>query len=103
MGSHFGVGAPPISEHTVSGDWDGHWGLTGVLTHSHVTSPPVDSDYAFPLGRRTVAPFVIQVYFLSMSCVCVCARACVKGSWNSLGVCSLLDRKAHNSGTVRQI
>ena len=31
MGSHFGVGAPPILVY-FSGDWDVHWGY-GILTH----------------------------------------------------------------------
>ena len=35
MGSHFGVGAPPILEPILVGDWDVHWGY-GVLTHGHV-------------------------------------------------------------------
>ena len=34
MGSHFGVGAPPILIY-FSGDWDVHWGY-GVLTHSRI-------------------------------------------------------------------
>ena len=33
MGSHFGVGAPPILVY-LSGDWDVHW-LYGILTHGH--------------------------------------------------------------------
>ena len=33
MGSHFGVGAPPILVY-FSGDWDVHWGY-GILTHGH--------------------------------------------------------------------
>ena len=32
---HFGVGAPPILVY-FSGDWDVHWGLTGLLTHGEV-------------------------------------------------------------------
>ena len=34
LGSHFGVGAPPILVY-FSGDWDVHWGC-GILTHGHV-------------------------------------------------------------------
>ena len=34
MGSHFGVGAPPILVY-FSGDWDVHWGY-GILTHGHI-------------------------------------------------------------------
>ena len=34
LGSHFGVGAPPIIV-CFSGDWDVHWGY-GLLTHGHV-------------------------------------------------------------------
>ena len=34
MGSHFGVGAPPILVY-FSGDWDVHWGY-GILTHGHM-------------------------------------------------------------------
>ena len=34
MGSHFGVGAPPILVH-FSGDGDVHWGY-GILTHGHL-------------------------------------------------------------------
>ena len=34
LGSHFGVGAPPILVY-FSGDRDVHWGY-GVLTHGHV-------------------------------------------------------------------
>ena len=34
MGSHFGVGAPPILVY-FSGDWVVHWGY-GVLTHGHI-------------------------------------------------------------------
>ena len=30
-----GVGAPLISVY-FSGDWDVHWGLTGILTHGHI-------------------------------------------------------------------
>ena len=35
MGSHFGVGAPPILVY-FSGDWDVDWGY-GMLTHGHVS------------------------------------------------------------------
>ena len=35
MGSHFGVGAPPILVY-FSGDWDVHWGYR-VLIHSHMS------------------------------------------------------------------
>ena len=34
MGSHFGIGAPPILVY-LSGDWDVHWGY-GVLTHGQM-------------------------------------------------------------------
>ena len=34
MGSHFGLGAPPIFD-PVSGDWDVHSGY-GILTHGHI-------------------------------------------------------------------
>ena len=34
MGSHFGVGAPPILVY-FSGEWDIHWGY-GFLTHGHL-------------------------------------------------------------------
>ena len=34
MGSHFGVGAPPLLVY-FSKDWDVHWGY-GVLTHGQV-------------------------------------------------------------------
>ena len=34
MGSHIGIGAPPILVY-FSGDWDVHWGY-GVLTHGHM-------------------------------------------------------------------
>ena len=36
MGSHFGVGAPPILVYS-SGDWDVHWGY-GLLTHGHTSN-----------------------------------------------------------------
>ena len=42
---HFGVGAPPILVY-FSGDWDVHWGITGLLTHPHVFL------YADPLERE---------------------------------------------------
>ena len=32
---HFGVGAPPILELILVGDWDVHWGY-GILTHGHI-------------------------------------------------------------------
>ena len=38
MGSHFGVGAPPIFVY-LSGDWDVHWGY-GILTHGHISWLP---------------------------------------------------------------
>ena len=34
LGSHFGLGAPPILVH-FSGDWEVHWGY-GILTHGHI-------------------------------------------------------------------
>ena len=47
MGSHFGVGAPPILVY-VGGDWDVHWGY-GVLTHGHmVVSAKIDFPSQFP-------------------------------------------------------
>ena len=35
MGSHFGIGAPPILVFLFSGDWDAHRSH-GVLTHGHM-------------------------------------------------------------------
>ena len=35
MGSHFGVGAPPMLVY-FSGDWDVHWGY-GLLTHGQIS------------------------------------------------------------------
>ena len=32
---HFGVGAPHVLVY-FSGDWDVHWGLTGLLTHGQM-------------------------------------------------------------------
>ena len=37
MGSHFGVGAPPILVY-FNGDWDVHWGY-GSLTHGQMGPP----------------------------------------------------------------
>ena len=34
---HFGVGVPPILVY-FGGHWDVHWGITGLLTHGHVSS-----------------------------------------------------------------
>ena len=45
MASHFGVGAPPSLVY--SGDWDVHWGATGLLTHGQVASET---------GRRAALP-----------------------------------------------
>ena len=33
---HVEIGAPPMLV-SFSGNWDVHWGLTGLLTHGHVT------------------------------------------------------------------
>ena len=39
MGSHLGVGAPPILVY-FSGDWDVHWGYA-LLTHGHIRLLPL--------------------------------------------------------------
>ena len=45
---HFGIGAPPILAY-FSGDWDVHWGVTGVLTHGHLKIPNV--GFTFKKGH----------------------------------------------------
>ena len=44
---HFGIGAPIL---IYSGDWDVHWGITGVLTRSHLCP---ETDQKNPRLHRT--------------------------------------------------
>ena len=50
MGSHFGVGAPPMLLY-FSGFWDVHWGCW-ILTHGHVGSRKTAQGAVMPVMRR---------------------------------------------------
>ena len=52
MGSHSGVGAPPIFRAYFSGDWDVHWGY-GLLTHGPLI---VDAKMAGSLANLIRGP-----------------------------------------------
>ena len=55
MGSHFGVGECTTHFRTYfSGDWDVHWGATGVLTHVHI-SKVVSPQPELPRISRTTS------------------------------------------------